>query len=318
MREIILITGAAGMVGSNLIKRIKFKNKVVIAIDNLTLGKKKFLLPYIKKKNFFFLKKNLSKKIISKKFENILKNNYLSEVWLLAANSDIKKGSSNYKVDFNNTYLSTINIVKFLKKYIKDKTKIIFTSSSAIYGETNSTISEKTKIKKPISNYGIMKLKSEIFLTNFSKQFKIKTFIFRFPNVVGSNLTHGLLFDMRNKIFSKNKYIQVLGNGEQQKPYSHVNEIIDCMYFFKKKKFKRRINFFNIGSNDDGVKVKDIVRKIKKKLKSQKTIKFQKQKVGWKGDVVKYKYSTKKINNLGFKFKLNSQQAIDKTINNIK
>ena len=76
--------------------------------------------------------------------------------------------------------------------------------------------------------------------------------------------------------------------------------------------------FFNIGSNDDGVKVKDIVRKIKKKLKSQKKIKFQKQKVGWKGDVVKYKYSTKKINNLGFKFKLNSQEAINKTINNIK
>ena len=59
MKEIILITGAAGMVGSNLIKRIKFKNKVVIAIDNLTLGKKKFLLPYIKKKFFFFFKKKI-------------------------------------------------------------------------------------------------------------------------------------------------------------------------------------------------------------------------------------------------------------------
>ena len=52
MKEIILITGAAGMVGSNLIKRIKFKNKVVIAIDNLTLGKKIFVT-YIKKKIFF-------------------------------------------------------------------------------------------------------------------------------------------------------------------------------------------------------------------------------------------------------------------------
>ena len=148
-----------------------------------------------------------------------------------------------------------------MKKYITDKTKIIFTSSSAIYGETNSIISEKTKIKKPISNYGLMKLKSEIFLTNFSKKFKIKILIFRFPNVVGSNLTHGLLFDMKNKIFSKKKYIQVLGNGEQQKPYSHVSEIIDCMFFFLKKKFKKKINFFNIGSSDDGVKVKYIVEK---------------------------------------------------------
>ena len=99
-----------------------------------------------------------------------------------------------------------------------------------------------------------MKLKSEIFLTDFSKQFKIKTFIFRFPNVVDLISLTVCYLICEIKFYPKNKYIQVLGNGEQQKPYSHVNEIIDCMYFFKKK-FKRRINFFNIGSNDDGVKV---------------------------------------------------------------
>ena len=44
MKEIILITGAAGMVGSNLIKKINFKNKIVIAIDSLILGKKKILI----------------------------------------------------------------------------------------------------------------------------------------------------------------------------------------------------------------------------------------------------------------------------------
>ena len=57
MKEVILITGAAGMVGSNLIKKINFKNKIIIAIDSLILGKKKFLLPYFKKKFFFFFKK---------------------------------------------------------------------------------------------------------------------------------------------------------------------------------------------------------------------------------------------------------------------
>ena len=88
--------------------------------------------------------------------------------------------------------------------------------------------------------------------------------------------------------------------------------------FFLKKKFKKKINFFNIGSSDDGVKVKYIVEKIKKKLKSQKLIRFQKQRVGWKGDVVSYKYSTRKINDLGFKFKFNSKKTIDKTINSIK
>ena len=54
MKKIILITGAAGMVGSNLLKKIDFKNKIIICIDNLILGKKKNLIPYLNKKNFFF------------------------------------------------------------------------------------------------------------------------------------------------------------------------------------------------------------------------------------------------------------------------
>ena len=57
-KKIVLITGAAGMVGSNLIRRyIKKKNLVIVAIDNLVLGNIDYLDTYIKKKNFFFLKK---------------------------------------------------------------------------------------------------------------------------------------------------------------------------------------------------------------------------------------------------------------------
>ena len=57
-KKIVLITGAAGMVGSNLIRRyIKKKNLVIVAIDNLVLGKIDYLDAYIKKKIFFFLKK---------------------------------------------------------------------------------------------------------------------------------------------------------------------------------------------------------------------------------------------------------------------
>ena len=57
-KKIILITGAAGMIGSNLIKRyIKKKNLVIVAIDNLVLGNIDNLDAYIKKKIFFFLKK---------------------------------------------------------------------------------------------------------------------------------------------------------------------------------------------------------------------------------------------------------------------
>ena len=317
MKKVIFITGVAGMVGSNLLKRISDSKNIIIGIDNYTLGEKKFIEPFLSKKNFFFFKYNLDTKINCSKLENIIKKNYLSEVWLLAANSDIKKGIIDYRIDLKNTLLTTINSLEFIKKYIKKKTKIIFTSSSAVYGSHKNKISELTSKKRPESSYGLMKLQSEQYLENFSYINSVNTLIFRFPNVIGPNLTHGLIFDMKKKINSKKKYIQVLGNGEQQKPYSHVSEILNCIFFLKKKNFLKKLNFFNIGNDDVGLKVKNIVTKMVKKFNSQKNIKFEKKKIGWVGDIVKYSYSTKKINKLGFKFKMNSNEAVNKVVNEL-
>ena len=55
------------------------------------------------------------------------------------------------------------------------------------------------------SNYGSMKLASEAMLSSFSYLNNVKSFIFRLPNVVGEKLTHGVIFDLSNKIKNKKK-----------------------------------------------------------------------------------------------------------------
>ncbi len=82
MKKVIFITGIAGMIGSNLLKRYIEKDIIVIGVDNFALGKKTFLLPFLKRNNFFFFKQNLDKKFYSKKINTILSKNYLSEIWL--------------------------------------------------------------------------------------------------------------------------------------------------------------------------------------------------------------------------------------------
>ena len=67
-----------------------------------------------------------------------------------------------------------------------------------------------------------------------------------------------VIYDLHKKLLKPSKFLNVLGNGEQQKPYSNVEEIIDCMEFIKNKKFDNKLNFFNIGNNDKGIKVKHI------------------------------------------------------------
>ena len=66
-------------------------------------------------------------------------------------------------------------------------------------------------------------------------------------------------------------------------------------------------------SNDNGMTVRDIVELMVQKYKSRKKLNIKKE-VGWKGDVSRYKYSTKKINKLGYKFKINSLNSISRAI----
>ena len=311
-KKIILITGVAGMLGSELLEKLINNNKLIIGIDNFKLGKKNYINNFKDKKNFFFFKIDLSKKINNSKLDQILKKYNLNEIWLLAANSDIQKGVLDSNEDLNNTFMTTYNTLNYLKKFLKKNTKLIFSSSSAIYGNVRKKIDEKTLPLYPESNYGSMKLASEAFIAYFSKNHNLKSYIFRFPNVVGKNLTHGILYDFRKKFLSQKKSVKVLGNGYQKKPYSFSSEILNCMQYISKLNFKTHLNYFNLGPNDNGIYVKDIVKIFKKKFNSKKII-YQKSKIGWKGDIPTYSYDTQKINKLGFKFKYNSKQSILKS-----
>ena len=154
----ILITGVAGMIGSTLLEKLlKKKDLNIIGLDNFTLGKKEYIKQFLKYKNFTFFNVDVSKKIKNVELIKFLKKRKLSEIWLLAANSDIAAGVKNSDVDFKNTYLTTYNVLNDSYKFIDKNTKILFASSSAIYGTVKKVISENTAPLKPESNYGSMK-----------------------------------------------------------------------------------------------------------------------------------------------------------------
>ena len=118
--NIDIITGASGMIGSTLVNKLINKhNLLILCFDNFHTSKNNYLQKYKKKKNFFFFKKNLSKEIkLKKKQFNLLKNNRIRNIWLLAANSDIKNGLKNFNIDYENTYLTTINTINYFNQFI--------------------------------------------------------------------------------------------------------------------------------------------------------------------------------------------------------
>ena len=205
MKKINLITGASGFIAYELIESILKKKEHVFGID-----KKKFLnKSIIKNKDFSFVQNDLSK--YSSKMQSIIdklsKKNYKIQIWHFAANSDIKKGSKNFEIDYLDTFMTTKNILKYFEN-IKIS-KFIFASTSAVYGVHYKKIKEDS-ILKPISYYGSYKASSEMIIMTNSYIKNFEYHILRFPNVVGNGLTHGIIYDFLYKL-SKNKILLLMG-----------------------------------------------------------------------------------------------------------
>ena len=312
----IIVAGGAGFIGSNFIRKISSFQTEVFILDNLSKGKLSFVPELNNNNNIKFIECDLSKiRIIQKVFEEIIKLSSCEiEVWHFAANSNIPAGINNAQIDLKDTFMTTFNLLECCKKY--EIKSFYFASSSAVYGDHGTApLNENTGPLMPISNYGSMKLSSEALCFAAYENFLKKLRIYRFPNVVGAPATHGVIFDFINKIKVDANQLNVLGNGSQKKSYLHVDDLIEGMLFLSKDKYNQDLNpIFNLGQNHDQVSVKWIAEETIKIISPQTKILYGKQIRGWKGDVPKFLYDTKKAFNCGWQAKLNSKDAIKKAI----
>jgi UDP-glucose 4-epimerase len=191
---------------------------------------------------------------------------------------------------------------------------ILFASSSAIYGDLgNQCLTEDIGPLFPISNYGAMKLASEAAISAALESHLQHAYLFRFPNVIGIPATHGVIQDFIRKLKVTPRNLDVLGDGTQQKSYLHVEELIDAMLYVRQHS-RDKLNYFNIGANDDGVTVKFIAEAVVEQVAPGATITYGQGNKGWVGDVPKFKYSIEKLSNLGWHPHLGSAQAIRKSV----
>lgn len=307
----VLVTGAAGFIGSHLCRQFLENDKKVIGIDNFTLGNKKNLQKIIDNKKFTFLEID----ICSQQFNEVLENHSetIDEIWHFAASSDIEKGSDDYQIDMVNTFHTTINVCNFAEE--NNIEKIYFSSTGAVYGNHTDKVDEET-FCLPISFYGVFKLASEHFLRSNYERFLKKVVVFRFANIVGSHATHGVIYDFINKLNSNPNVLNVLGDGYQQKPYMHVQDLISAMVYIKEQS-DNGYHIFNVGPDDEGVLVKDIANLVVKAKSLDSEIVFGVENRGWVGDIPKIRFNNNKLLEIGWEPSYSSTEAIKKAIDEI-
>jgi UDP-glucose 4-epimerase len=311
----VIVTGAAGFIGSQLVDRLIQQGHTVVGIDNFVRGREENLASASTSERFSFVRADLADiEAVTAGLAPVLAAGTFDWVWHFAANSDIPSGVADPSIDLRDTFLTTFNVLKLMRGHaIK---AIAFASTSAIYGVKPGRIREDAGPLFPISNYGAMKLASEAIIGAAMESFLDRAVIFRFPNVVGSRGTHGIIFDLLQKLKLRPPSLEVLGDGTQCKPYLHVSELLDALFFIQKTA-PERLACYNIGPLDDGATVGFIAAAVLRAAGSTIPLRYTGGDRGWVGDVPRFQYSTDKLGELGWEPRLSSQAAVEKACDEV-
>jgi len=304
----IFVTGGLGFIGSNLCNYIiTNSNSSVTIYDNFSNGSIEHL---------GVNKINPRINIIN---NDLLNLDALTQAIVghdlvihLAANADIAASAVDPKLDLNQTIIATFNVLEAMRK--SSIFSIIYSSGSGVYGDVDylETFEEYGPLY-PVSMYGATKLSAEAMISSYANLFKIKAIIFRFANVVGPNQTHGVGYDFIKRLKNSPERLDVYGDGFQSKSYIHVEDIISAILVALENS-SSNINTFNVGTSDY-ISVRSIVEIVLSEMKLSETkVEYGNTPFGWKGDVPIVRFSSSKIESIGWKRTYSSTEAMRKAV----
>jgi len=211
-----VVTGGAGFVGSHLVKLLLENDHDVIVIDNLHTGKRENLGSVIDKIEFQELDIRNHESM-----KNILKN--IDGVFHQAALTVVQDSFSNSKEYHDVNVQGTENIFKLS---IENKFKVVYASSSSIYGHKQKMPIEESVERKPINPYGQTKLECEHLFEKYSK-LGGSIIGLRYFNIFGKGQTieYAGVITKFIEILKEGKAPIIFGNGSQIRDFISVNDV---------------------------------------------------------------------------------------------
>jgi len=295
-KEIYLITGCAGFIGSNLVDKIYKKAKLIL-VDDLSSG------------SISALPKELRKKLIKKKIQDVKKFNTkkIDGIFHFAAQSSVPLSLKNFHDSSTNNIESSLKIFELSKKF---KAPIVYASSSAVYGNlpAGSDKLNKFSIKSP---YAQDKLTIENYAKMSFEVFKTSSVGLRLFNVYGPgqkfNSSYGAVIPIFISRMLKNKSV-VINGGYQTRDFIYVEDVIEIFLRIMEKIQKQKsYRIFNLGTGRS-VNINSLYNLIKEnigassKVIRKKLDKFDpKQSCGSHNNIIKFlklkKYNFTKLEN---------------------
>jgi len=246
-----LITGVAGFIGTNLLIELLNNNQKVTGIDNFFSGKKsnlnqaKKIVGLKNWKNFTFYEGDICK--LRDCFKVVKGNNFiLHHAALGSVPKSMKQPGLNNDINVN----GFLNILLAAKEYNVDR--IIYASSSAVYGDGPELPKKEDSEIKPLSPYALSKLINEQYAKLFSKIYNMQITGLRYFNVYGpfqdENGDYAAVIPKWIENFKKSKSVVIYGDGKSTRDFCHVSDIVNANILVAQSKKNISGEVFNVGN----------------------------------------------------------------------
>ena len=279
----ILVTGAAGFIGSALSKRLLKEGCKVYGLDNINNYYDRNLkldrlkdIERVNKKNWSFSKLSITDK---QALNNLFEKNNFKIVINLAAQAGVRYSIENPYAYLESNIIGFMNVLEASKIFKVEN--LIYASSSSVYGSTKEIpFRESQSVASPISLYAATKSSNELFAHSYSHLYQIPTIGLRFFTVYGPWGRP----DMAPMIFAKSilnkKTINIFNYGDMNRDFTYIDDVVESIFrcCSKPANFEKEIidaknmtntsaphKIFNVG-NSKPVNLNEFVMKIEKYL----------------------------------------------------
>jgi UDP-glucose 4-epimerase len=304
----VFLSGGAGFIGSHVLDLLAPSGVEFVVYDNLSNGKLEYIEAHLRRENVRFVMADIMD--LERLIESV---RGCDLVWHLAANTDIINSHDDPSRDLDDCAVGTFNVVEAMRRTgVRD---IVFASSGAVYGNicADESVTEDAGPLLPVSTYGAGKIAGEAFISSFCHVYGLRGWMYRFGNVIGARMTHGVIYDFVGRLRRDPLRLLVRGDGRQEKNYFLVEECIDGMlhgYARIPLDDEKPCDVFNLGSPTIS-RVIDIAHIVVEEMGlPDARIEIEGTRKAWPGDQPRVHFEVDKMAQSGWTSKLDSDQAV--------
>ena len=222
----ILVTGAAGFIGSNIVSKLLSYDCEILGIDNFYNGRMENVKNLLDHSNFTLMKVDIRDYHYLRKIAN-----GVDIIFHQAALTNVPQSVETPFSTNEENVVGTLNMLMIAQELNVER--FVFASSSSVYGEDTPLPTQEDMHLCPISPYGVSKLAAESYVYSFYKNYGLKTVSLRYFNVYGPNQIaspySGVISIFISRIFNGQPPI-IYGDGTQTRDFTFIGDVVQANF----------------------------------------------------------------------------------------